>query len=253
MASKDNDVKQNGKPRILILGGLGHIGRTFLKYLVQENLASYIRLSDKAIPITAYCSKEIEACIKLDYVEFTQADLTKDMHLEKVFQLGPNGEGFDYVINAAAETRNGLSEDIYNNRILELSVKCAEKCLIMNEKCSSNELKKWIELSSCQVYTSQNRRPAKEDNNKKPWTIHAKYKLLAEEALQNIARDKNNKLPLIILRVANVYGKGDVRGIMPRIVTAAAYQVLGEPMNFLWGADLKINTVHVDDVINAIW
>jgi len=54
----------NGKPRVLILGGLGHIGRTFLKYLVQEKLTSFIRLSDKAIPITAYCSKEIEGCIK---------------------------------------------------------------------------------------------------------------------------------------------------------------------------------------------
>ena len=61
MASTDDHTKQNDKPRVLILGGLGHIGRTFLKYLVQENLASYIRLSDKAIPITAYCSKEIEA------------------------------------------------------------------------------------------------------------------------------------------------------------------------------------------------
>ena len=237
----------NAKPRVLILGGLGHIGRTFLKYLVQEKLTSFIRLSDKAIPITAYCSKEIEGCIKSDNVEFVQADLTKDMHLEKVFKLGPNDEGFDYVINAAAETRNGLSEDIYNNRILELSVKCAEKCLIMNEKCKSNKLIKWIELSSCQIYASQTRRPAKEDNKTKPWTIHAKYKLLAEEALQKL------NLPLIILRVANVYGKGDVRGVMPRIVTAAAYQVLGEAMNFLWGADLKINTVHVDDVVNALW
>ena len=131
-----------------------------------------------------------------------QVDLTKDMHLEKV--LIANDEGFDYVI-AAAETRNGLSEDIYNNRILELSVKCAEKCLIMNEKCKSNKLIKWIELSSCQIYASQTRRPAKENNKTKPWTIHAKYKLLAEEALQKL------NLPLIILRVANVYGKGDTR------------------------------------------
>ena len=112
MSSKGDSSGANAKPRVLILGGLGHIGRTFLQYLVREQAASYIRLTDKAIPITAYCSKDVEACIKLDYVEFMQADLTKDMHLENVFQCGPNGEGFDFIVNAAAETRNGLSEDI---------------------------------------------------------------------------------------------------------------------------------------------
>ena len=252
MSSKDDNKGASNKPRVLILGGLGHIGRTFLQYLVREQAASYIRLTDKAIPITAYCSKDVEACIKLDYVEFMQADLTKDLHLEKVFQCGPKGEGFDYIVNAAAETRNGLSEDIYNNRILELSMKCAQWALKMDEKAETNKLVKWIELSSCQVYASQTRRPAKEDGAKKPWTVHAKYKLMAEEALQTIS-EGDRTLPLIILRVANVYGPGDVRGVMPRIVTAAAYQVLGEPMNFLWGADLKINTVHIEDVVNGIW
>ena len=37
---------------------------------------------------------------------------------------------------------------------------------------------------------------------------------------------------------------------MPRIVTAA-YQVLGAD-ELLWGADLKINTVHIEDVVNGI-
>ena len=161
MSSKDDNNDASNKPRVLILGGLGHIGRTFLQYLVREQAASYIRLTDKAIPITAYCSKDVEACIKLDYVEFMQADLTKDLHLEKVFQCGPKGEGFDYIVNAAAETRNGLSEDIYNNRILELSMKCGQWALKMDEKAETNKLVKWIELSSCQVYASQTRRPAR--------------------------------------------------------------------------------------------
>ena len=83
---------------------------------------------------------------------------------------------------------------------------------------------------------------------------HGLYKVQADGGgsfAKNVGRGR--ALPLVILRVANVYGPGDVRGVMPRIVTAAAYQVLGEPMNFLWGADLKINTVHIEDVVNGIW
>lgn len=37
----------------------------------------------------------------------------------------------------------------------------------------------------------------------------------------------------------------------PRIVIAALYKYLGEPMKLLWNQAMKLNTVHVDDVVNA--
>lgn len=37
----------------------------------------------------------------------------------------------------------------------------------------------------------------------------------------------------------------------PRIVVGATYTELKEEMKLLWGKDLKINTVHVDDVVLA--
>ena len=213
---------------------------------VQENIGKDgIKIIESNEDILLYDIGHIEGAIKLDWETELQDKLVRD-YIDK--------DNFEKLMSS-----KGISRDdtviFYGDKsnwwacyaLWTFKVYGHEKCLIMNEKCKSNKLIKWIELSSCQIYASQTRRPAKENNKTKPWTIHAKYKLLAEEALQKL------NLPLIILRVANVYGKGDVRGVMPRIVTAAAYQVLGEPMNFLWGADLKINTVHVDDVVNAIW
>jgi len=40
---------------------------------------------------------------------------------------------------------------------------------------------------------------------------------------------------------------------MPRLITAAVYKSLGEKMEFLWDKDLFINTVHVRDVVAALW
>jgi len=58
---------------------------------------------------------------------------------------------------------------------------------------------------------------------------------------------------LIIVRPAIIYGPGDLSGIMPRLITAAVYKVNQEKMEFLWDKDLRINTVHVDDVCTALW
>ncbi len=59
-------------------------------------------------------------------------------------------------------------------------------------------------------------------------------------------------LNLIIVRPAIIYGVGDMSGITPRLIVAAVYKELKEEMKFLWTKDLRINTVHVDDVVRAL-
>lgn len=41
--------------------------------------------------------------------------------------------------------------------------------------------------------------------------------------------------------------------LAPRIICGAVYHQLGEKMEFLWTKDLRINTVHVRDVVRALW
>ncbi|GIQ89107.1 hypothetical protein KIPB_011501, partial [Kipferlia bialata] len=60
-------------------------------------------------------------------------------------------------------------------------------------------------------------------------------------------------LELCILRPAVVYGAGDINGLMPRIVCGRVYQHLDEKMKLLGTPDLAISTVHVEDVVKAIW
>lgn len=42
------------KPRVLVLGGAGMIGRNFVKYLIDRDLVAAVRVADKTMPEISY-------------------------------------------------------------------------------------------------------------------------------------------------------------------------------------------------------
>jgi len=225
------------KPNVLILGGCGFIGRNLVQYLIDNKCADIIRVADKSLPATSYLNAEHKKAFDEKTVQFVQADLTKDEHVTKAFKEVT----FDYVINLCGETRFGLSEEEYKKKSLEPAVKCAKAAL-------DKKVKKFVEVSTAQIYDPDAKKAAAEDAKVAPWTVLAKYRYEAEKEIKKL-----DGLPLVILRPSLVYGAGDLTSITPRIVCAAVYQELKEKMKFLWDKSLKFNTVHVEDVCAAIW
>jgi len=234
---KMSDVKSNELPAICVLGGTGFIGRNVVKFLAERGLASKIIVADKSLPATSYFSPAHKAVFdNKDLVQFKQADLSKDAHVERVFKDAK----FDYVINLCGETRFGMKEEDYKVKILDPAVKCAAAA-------AKAGVSKWVEVSTAQVYIPD--KDASNENDKlKPWTNIAKYRLQAEDAVKAV-----HGLNVVILRPAIVYGSGDLSGLTPRLALAAVYKQLNEKMKLLWGEDLRISTVHVEDVATAIW
>jgi nucleoside-diphosphate-sugar epimerase len=67
-----------GKANVLILGGCGFIGRHLVKYLVDNQLASKVRVADKSMPATSYLAEDVKAAFdQKNIVEFKQSDLAK--------------------------------------------------------------------------------------------------------------------------------------------------------------------------------
>jgi len=228
------------KPNVLVLGGLGFIGRNLVQYLVDNNLVGKIRVADKVLPDLAGLTEKQLKLFKGDaaVVEFKQANLAREVMVNKVFDQ----ESFkiDFVFNLAGETKYSQTEEVYKENIIDVSVTCAKAA-------AKAGVKRFVEVSTAQVY-SGDKKPSNEEDKPKPWTKLAKAKLEAEEELKKI-----QGLNLVIVRPAVVYGPGDVLGITPRIITAAVYKHLGETMEFLWDKELKIHTVHVEDVCAALW
>jgi nucleoside-diphosphate-sugar epimerase len=64
------------KPSVLIIGGLGYIGRFLALYIHKNKLASEVRIVDKVLPQLAYLAPEFnEAC---SGSKFMQADASRE-------------------------------------------------------------------------------------------------------------------------------------------------------------------------------
>jgi len=224
----------------LVLGATGFIGRNLVEFLLRSGGCSLIRAVDKVFPQTAFLNKAHTDVFSDPTVQFMQGNLASAASIKKCFALDGD-KSFDYVFNCAAETKYGQDEPIYKEKLHDVCMKIAQEVVL------HPGTKKFVHLSTAQVYAA-GKKPSAEDGKLEPWTMIARAHLETEKDLKAVAG-----LPLVILRPATVYGPGDVQGLAPRIICAAVYKHIGEKMKFMWTGDLRFNTVHVRDVVAAMW
>ena len=87
-------------------------GRNLVKYLLDNNLASEIRVVDKRLPFMAFLAPDHKAAMEAGCVECVQADCSDDSMLERALAPPPAGGAGTYAVNQVVEKARGQGDAV---------------------------------------------------------------------------------------------------------------------------------------------
>ncbi|SNX82556.1 uncharacterized protein MEPE_01262 [Melanopsichium pennsylvanicum] len=240
---------------ILILGGTERLSRPLLKWLldpahdvVRANVKiKHVRLVDKYLvsnrTSTTYIEPDTWSALEDPRAEYRQVNLNLAPNLSKVYD-NPHGGSYDIVFDFTGEGSGqpDVPEQLLIERTAKLARSIAAESLARKVKAHIRDTINFLTVDA-------NAPPVKESDFIKPTSTRAYWWYEAERATALVP-----DLPLAITRSAEVVGPFVCYGCIPsRYALGEVYRHLKKPMKWLWGPELRINTIHVDDWCPAAW
>lgn len=223
-------VKVKGE-RVVIFGGSGFIGANLTRKLIK--LGARVTVADKNLPgelLWPYLRK----------IDFCKIDILNPKDLKSVLKKKK------YVFNLAAAVPFSLAKSDYLKESISINVRGAANIALAARESG---VKKLVFVSGYVVYGVPEYLPLNERHPTNPIDIYGASKLAAEKYLQVICNTKP-ALELVILRLASVYGPGQItRGLIPNLIRAA----LDNSKVVLNAAGKeKRDYLFIDDAVNAL-
>ncbi|KAG8899046.1 hypothetical protein FRB99_006963 [Tulasnella sp. 403] len=234
------------KPSVLILGGLPNATRHLAGFLVPEGgepLVSYLRIVDKysVFPPTTYTGSAFLNVLQSPITQYQQGNLLIPANVTKVFDPPEGVAPFSYVFDCTGDTTFDRPNEIQRDHTAKLAYS-------LGQEAARRNVKAYVRVTG-PYYDFPNDKKADEKENPKPKGVRGVW---WHAALRMLAGIEN--LNLVILRTATVYGPFNLSGIVtPRITLGRVYKYLDEEMKYLWTPDIRMHTVHLDDVAGAMW
>ena len=207
--------------KILIIGGTGFLGFHIAQTLLKSNY--------KIVSISLNKPKKIRKLQNIRYIYF---DISKMKNFKKI-----NNYKFDYVINLGG----------YVNHINRREVKKFHYEGVKNlyDYFKTKNLQLFVQVGSSLEYGKQTN-PHREDVKCAPKGIYGKYKNMATNFL--LEKYKENKFPVSILRLYQVYGpKQDLNRFIPMLIKSCVEKVF---FNTSTG-NQKRDFLYVSDAVSA--
>ena len=216
--------------KVFVTGGAGFVGRHLVNsFLRKHQIKIYDDLSN---------SSESDIVHLLDRVDFVNGDILDYNTLKE------SCKEFDVVIHLAAKI--DVIESITHPEITnKVNVNGTENVLNV---CVENKIKKIIFASSAAVY-GKNDHTINEESETNPLSPYGNSKLLAEDKIKSFVQ-KNN-LDVIILRMFNVYGKGQTdqyAGVITKFTKNIAQNI---PLEIYGDGEQTRDFISINDVVES--
>ena len=229
--------KENNNKTILLIGGLGFIGRECIKYFKEYNykICVLVKHIPKSIPKDVICY---------------QGDITNKLVYERI--LSENN--IDYIIDLAAISTVNKGEDSFQETMMINEQ--APNALYSSILDNKFKVKCVIFPSTTLVYQGlyNDNNICSENSIIIPEKISNDYAFSKYQAEQNAIRFSKKGVPIIITRLSNIYGVEDNnQRLIPEAIKAIEN---GKEANLYVDKDdtnksALINLVYIKDLLNA--
>lgn len=221
--------------KVFVTGGAGFIGKYLVKKLIEEDLEVTIFdnfSNSRKIDLNQFSNK-----IKIISGDITEYD-----------DISNNLSGQDIVIHLAAKI--SVKDSIINpEKTFETNVDGTENVL---NACITNNVKKFITLSSAAVYGNNidSKKLLNEKSSIIPISPYGESKLKMEQVILNVSR--KHKIKCTVLRLFNVYGKGQSNEYAGVITKFESNIKNNQPLIIFGDGTQTRDFVSVDDIVNLI-
>ena len=218
--------------RILVTGGAGFIGSEVVKQLIKKN--SFVTVLDNfSSGKKQYLPKNIKK------LKIIKGDITDEKTVGKAVK------NQDYVIHLAALP---FIPDSFYYPANFFNVNTIGSVNLLWKSIQSNSVKRFIQISTSEVYGSAQQVPMDENHITAPHSTYAVSKLAGDRAAFTLY--KENGFPVVIIRPFNSYGPNYTQ---PYIIPEIMNQLLNGNRELMLGnIDATRDFTYVSDTANAI-
>lgn len=225
------------KLKVLVTGGLGHIGSKLIREYAKRDDVELIRVIDNFL-VQRYCSLfNLPESAKYEFIE---GDIMNDYLLNEALK------GIDIVIHLAAIT-DAPSTISNKEETMRINYEGTKK---VAEAAAKARVKKFLFASTTSVYGEAEGIVDENHNNYKPSSPYAEAKLKAEKFIQEAP--KTLKLNANVVRMGTIFGTSIGMRFHTAVNKFCYLAALGKPLT-VW--DSALNSMRpylgLDDAIRA--
>jgi dTDP-glucose 4,6-dehydratase len=211
--------------RVLVTGGAGFIGSSFVRYLIRERKDTHVVNYD----LLTYAGnlRNLDEVAKDSRYSFVKGDIADSVQVDQLFET----HAFDAVVNFAAETH--VDRSILDSAPFVRTNIEGTRCLL--ESSRRHKVSKFIQISTDEVYGSLGPTGAfREDTSLDPSSPYSASKASAD--FLALAYHKTYGVPALVTRCTNNYGPYQFpEKLIPVLITNAmedrALPIYGDGLN----------------------